>query len=154
MFKRELRSQLPELRGDIDGFDKNTRERDWRNKLTQKAYADNKRGANGSDIVPGDQVLLRNTKTSGKLDANYENEPYTVITKEGNEAMVESADGTIYRRDSSFVKPYNAPPESDSGTESQQRLQPQLDSETVISSRPKRATKLPERFNDFIMDKP
>ncbi|XP_028413774.1 uncharacterized protein K02A2.6-like [Dendronephthya gigantea] len=72
MFKRELRSKLPELRGDIDDFDENIRDRDWRNKLVQKANADEKRRANDSTILPGDQVLLRNTKTSGKLAANYE----------------------------------------------------------------------------------
>ncbi len=75
MFKRELRSKLPELRGDKDVQDENTRENDWRNKLTQKTYADNKRGSTDSTITPGDQVLLKNTKTSGKLAANYESEP-------------------------------------------------------------------------------
>ena len=104
MLKRELRSKLPELRGDMDGCDESTRERHWRNKMTQKVYADDKRGASSSDILPGDQVLLRNTKTTGKLATNYESEPYTVITKEGNEVTVESDDGTVYRRDSSFVK--------------------------------------------------
>lgn len=81
MFKRELRSKLPEQRGDMDGCDESTREQDWRNKMTQKVYADDKRGANSSDMLPGDHVLLRNTKTTGKLATNYESEPYTVITK-------------------------------------------------------------------------
>ena len=138
MFKRELRSKLPELREDMDGFDESVREWDWRNKLTQKAYADGKRGATSSDILPGDQVLLRNTKTTGKLATNYESEPYTVVTKEGNEVMVESGDGVIYRRDSSFVR--------------QQKHQ--LDSELATSVRPKRVIRLPEKFNDFVMDKP
>ena len=152
MFKRELRSKLPELREDMDGFDESVRERDWRNKLTQKAYADSKRGATSSDILPGDQVLLRNTKTTWKLATNYESEPYTVVTKEGNEVMVESGDGAIYRRDSSFVKPYNKPLQSISETEAQQKRQ--LDSELATSVRPKRVIRLPEKFNDFVMDKP
>jgi transposase InsO family protein len=149
MFKRELRSKLPELRGDKDVQDENTRENDWRNKLTQKTYADNKRGSTDSAITPGDQVLLKNTKASGKLAANYESEPYTVMTKEGNELTVESEDGTVYRRDSSFVKPYIAPTEPAAiGTEPQQPY-----GETTTRSRPTRVTKLPERFKDFVMDK-
>ena len=55
------------------------------------------------------RVLLRNTKASEKLTRNFESTPYTVLTKEGNEVMVESKDGVAYRRDSSFVKPYHPP---------------------------------------------
>ena len=66
MFGRELKTKLPELRHDGTVLDEGTRERDWSQKLAQKAYADNKRGASASPIAPGDQVLLKNTKTTGK----------------------------------------------------------------------------------------
>ena len=59
--------------------------------------------------MPGDRVLLKNTKTSGKLDANFESEPYTVQTKGGSEVTVRSKEGVEYRRKSSFVKRYNPP---------------------------------------------
>ena len=89
MFGRELKTKLPELRRDGTVLDEGTRERDWSQKLAQKAYGDNKRGASASPIAPGDQVLLKNTKTTGKLAPNFEIEPYTVLTKEGREVTVE-----------------------------------------------------------------
>lgn len=69
-----------------------------------------------------------------------------------NEDTVESGDGTVYRRDSSFVKSYNKPLEPIAENEGQQK--PGLDGEMAASGRPKRVVKLPEKLNDFIMDKP
>ena len=64
--------------------------------MTQKVYADERRGA------------------TGKLEANFEKEPYTVVTKEGQEVIVKSNEGVLYRRNSSFVKPFNQPSSVDS----------------------------------------
>ena len=63
--------------------------RDWRNKVSQKVYADAKRGAKENDVVPGDQVLLKNTKATGKLARNFESEPYTMKAKEGHELTLQ-----------------------------------------------------------------
>ena len=103
MFGRELKTKLPELRcaGNLLGV----RDRDWNHKLTYEEYADSKRGAAESPVVPGDLVLMKNTKTSGKLEANFESEPYTVQTKGGSEVTVKSREGPEYRRNSSFIKP-------------------------------------------------
>ena len=79
--------------------------------MTHKIHADNKRCAATSPVRSGDLVLLKNTKTSGKLSANFESEPYTVQTNEGSEVTVRSKEGVEYRRNSSFVKPYNLPEE-------------------------------------------
>ena len=106
MFGREIKSKLPELRPDRSVIDESTRDRDWSNKLAQKAYVDDKLGAVPSPIIPGDQVLLKNTKDTGKLAPNFEAEPYTVLTKEGGQVTVKSSEGVVYRRDSSFCKPY------------------------------------------------
>ena len=78
MFGRELKTKLPELRRAGNLLDEGVRDRDWNHKFTHKEHADNKRGAAESPVVPGDLVLLKNTKTSGKLEANFESEPYTV----------------------------------------------------------------------------
>ena len=88
MFGRELKTKLPELRRAGNRLDEGVRDRDWNHKFTHKEHADNKRGAAESPVVPGDLVLLKNTKTSGKLEANFESEPYTVQTKEGSEVTV------------------------------------------------------------------
>ena len=85
MFGRELKTKLPELRRAGNLLDEGVRDRDWNHKFTHKEHADNKRGAAESPVVPGDLVLLKNTKTSRKLEANFESEPYTVQTKEGTQ---------------------------------------------------------------------
>ena len=63
----ELKTKLPLLRHASNLLDEGVRDRDWNHKLTHKERADNKRGAAESPVVPGDLVLLKNTKTSGKL---------------------------------------------------------------------------------------
>ena len=71
-----------------------------------------KRDTKENDIVPGDQVLLNNTKATGKLTPNFESEPYTVKAKEGHDLTLQSKDGNEYRRNSSFVKAYQPVQES------------------------------------------
>ena len=85
MFGRDVKPKLPELRRAGNLLDEGVRDRDWTHKFTHKEPADNKRRAAESPVVPGDLVLLKNTKTSGKLEANFESEPYTVQTKEGTQ---------------------------------------------------------------------
>ena len=72
MFCRELKTKLPELRGERSVHDESSRERDWQHKLEHKEYADSKRVATNSSLAPGDKVLLRNIKTPGKLTPNFE----------------------------------------------------------------------------------
>ena len=69
-------------------------------------YADKQRHAANNPVSPGDKVLLKNTRLSGKLAPNFEPKPYTVQTKEGKELTLKSPGGTVQQRDSSFVKPY------------------------------------------------
>ena len=57
----ELWTKFPEQKGEKN-LDKNTRDLDWKNKLQHKSYADDRRGATSSPILPGDKILLNNTK--------------------------------------------------------------------------------------------
>ena len=100
MFGRELKTKLPELRPNKSVLDESTRDRDWNQKLAGKMYRDKQRHAVDNPITPGDKVLLKNTKQSGKLAANFEPNPYTVQTKEGQELTLKSTDGTVQRRNS------------------------------------------------------
>ena len=97
MFGRETKTKLPELKADKSVIDESTRDRDWSYKLAQKAHTDGKRGAVRSSIVPGDQMLLKNTKSTGKLAPNFEREPYTVLAKEGHQETVKSSEGAVYQ---------------------------------------------------------
>ena len=75
--------------------------------------------------------------------------------------MLKSKDGGIYRRDSSFVKPFNPPEEVDlpltvdlpsEGEQVTSEGKKPLD--TVIEhARPKRVTRLPNKFKDYVVEK-
>ena len=75
-------------------------------------YGDKQRQAVDNRITPGDKILLKNTKQSGKLAANFEPNPYTVQTKEGQELTLKLTDGTVQPRNCS----YRTPQESDNST--------------------------------------
>jgi len=64
-------------------------------KLSSKLYADKQRNATSNPILPGDKVLLKNTKSSGKLVPNFEPQPYTVQTKEGQELTLKAENGSV-----------------------------------------------------------
>ena len=108
-------------------------------------------------IIHGDQVLLKNTKSTEQLVPNFEPEPFTVLAKEASQVTVQSSKGTIYNRDSSFCKPYISPAESkvpgedsnvkDTGTSDQKPIE-------IETSRPGRIIKAPERFKDYVLGKP
>ncbi|CAB3999022.1 Neural cell adhesion molecule 1, partial [Paramuricea clavata] len=93
MFGRELTTKLPELRPDKNILNESIRDRDWNKEVAGKEYADKHRQANQNPINPGEKVLLKNSKTSGKLDPKFETKPYIVQTKEGQELTVKSDEG-------------------------------------------------------------
>ena len=160
MFGRELKTKLPELRPNKSVLDESTRERDWNQKLAGKTYDDKQRHAVDNPITPGDKVLLKNTKQSGKLAANFEPNPYTVQTKEGQELTLKLTDGTVQRRNSSFVKPYRTPQEPDNSTGAEtpeDRVVPPSVADTATTTEPKsrrsRTVRMPAKFKDFVLDK-
>ena len=71
-------------------------------------YIDKQRHAVDNPITPGDKVLPKTAKQSGKFA--------TVPTKEGQELTLKSTDGTVQQRNSSFAKPYRTPQEPDNST--------------------------------------
>ena len=107
-----MKTKLPELRPNKSVLDESTRDRDWNQKLAGKMYGDKQRQAVDNRITPGDKILLKNTKQSGKLAANFEPNPYTVQTKEGQELTLKLTDGTVQPRNCS----YRTPQESDNST--------------------------------------
>lgn len=101
--------------------------------------------------------MLKDTKTSGKLKANFESEPYTVQSKDDSEVTVQSKDGVEYRRNSYFVKRYNLPEEA---KESMPDVDPEagrtapvseLLEESAVASGPKRITRMPAKYKDFML---
>lgn len=73
-------------------------------KEKSKLYADDRRGAKLSTVLPGDTVLIREKKKN-KLSPNFGSEEYLVIDKNGSELTVKSKiNGHILNRNSSHTK--------------------------------------------------
>jgi len=60
-------------------------------------YADERRGAQENSLVPGKE---------NKLSATFEDTPYKVTNKYGNEVTVTSPEGVNYKRNVTEVKKY------------------------------------------------
>ena len=162
---RELKTKFPELKRADNLLNEGVRDNDWNHKLIHKASAGNRRGAVETPVMPGDQVLLKSTKTSGKLEANFESEPYTVQTKEGREVTVRSKEGVEYRRNSSFVKRHNSPEDTQELTENVsekavssavgEAVSPAVASSTLkestVTSRPRQTIRMPEKYKDYVL---
>lgn len=156
---RTFRDKLPRLtvpkdRATEAEWQQLLRERDAKNKLRQKEYADAKRSAEHSIIEAGDEVLLKQSREN-KLDTNFEPTPYKVIQKEGNAILIES-DGVRKMRNVSHVKKLEKPSKEDSQTSQRNnRADPQTTSEqspeTLNEAKPLRRIILPERYKDYIL---
>lgn len=113
MFGRKLRTKLPEL--DCKSEDEEVRDRDNLNKYKNKQYLDSRRRAQNSDLAVGDTVLLKQS-VRNKMDTPFYNEPFQLISKDGNSCTVKSPEGLIYKRNSTFLKKYNLRNETENVT--------------------------------------
>ena len=113
---------------------------DWNQKLAGKVYADKRRNDLANLIASGDKVLVKNSKSSGKLTFNFGAEPYTVQTKEGQELSLNSAQGAVHWRNCycSFIKPTCRCLRKTSETTEPRRRR-----------RPNRTIRMPAKINSF-----
>ena len=93
LFGRKIRTKLPEL-SDVH-VEQGVRDRDGEQKSKSKSYADSRRGARPSEVLPGDQVLVQQEKID-KLSTRFNPTPYTVVSKHGNSLIVQSQQGAQY----------------------------------------------------------
>ena len=121
----------------------------------------------------GDQVLLKQDKTD-KFTTAFNKTPHKVISKDGNNVVVESPSGATYSRNTTFVKKYyteDSAPQSSSKTqitwtedeerENTQDTESNTEAHTRVSTpkpatparyeRPHRQIKLPQRLTDFVI---
>ena len=101
LFGRKMRTKLPEL-SDVH-VEQEVRDRDSEQKSKSKTYADTRRGASYSEVLPGDQVLVQQEKRD-KLSTRFDPNPYTVLSKHGNSLVVQSKEGVQYSRNTSHTK--------------------------------------------------
>ena len=104
LFHRKLRTKLPELR-EVAKLDEEVRDRDKDKKAKMKEYADRARRAEENGLVAGEKVLLKQQRLN-KWTTPFESRPYELIDKRGNSVLIESPEGTQYKRNTTHVKLY------------------------------------------------
>ncbi|CAL1586203.1 unnamed protein product [Knipowitschia caucasica] len=168
LFNRKLRGKLPDI--STPRIDIEARDTDAENKGKYAEYADQRRGAKPSPVQVGDEVLLKQDKVN-KFTTTFNHTPHTVVSKNGNNVVVESPSGAQYSRNTTHVKVYTpaeqttSPGESEAPKERETHAEPSVRSTpetltqgsspsrplTTPTERPRREIKQPERFTDFIM---
>ena len=113
LFGRKIRTKLPEFREDHEASEVPDRDGEMNSKA--KLYADKKRHAEYSDLVPGDRVLLKQEKQN-KLSTTFAPEPYDVVSRNGSSIVIKSPEGVQLERTTAHVKKYEEPPPMPSQT--------------------------------------
>ena len=170
LFRRKFRTKLPDLSNyDIQVYDQDVRDRDYESKSASKAYIDNRRGAQYSDVNVGDSVLVQQDKRD-KLTTKFNPTPHVIVSKQGNSVITQSPDGAQYSRNTTHVRKYHTPDSFQHGEERDEMNNEMLqhnddevvkpgqpDNETVTSAteqlnlRPMRSHKLPQKYNDYVV---
>ena len=88
MFGREMRNKMPDIKRRSNS-DEEVRDKDWRNKIKGKEYADARRRAAPNPLAVGDKVLVKADKKD-KLTPTFEPSPQTVVARQGGEVVVEN----------------------------------------------------------------
>ena len=83
------------------------RKKDAEYKLKQQEYTNQKRHASVSTINPGDLVLVKNIRKHNKLSPKFNPEPFTVLSKSGNQLTLRDKQGKTIRRNVTHVKLYH-----------------------------------------------
>ena len=114
MMGRKLRDKIPRVRINSEGLTDTDRkemiaERDAVRKLKEKEYADKRRRATPSNIMVGDQVLVKQLHRENKLTPTFDPTPYEVIRREGNAVIVQSPNGPQRMRNTAHVKKFIPP---------------------------------------------
>lgn len=166
---RPVKDLLPSLRTEpYWNRDNDVRDKDAIKKMKGKIYADKRRHSKPSEIVEGDTVLLKNYET-GKLEPNFRLDRFKVVKRKGNDTIVINEDGVKYRRpvshlkrihdissepdqrpcsgNEAFLKQSRLSDNEDSTGEEEMPENKNTDKKASVSKRPKRARKLPARYN-------
>lgn len=169
LFRRKMRGKLPDV-GEMRASELEVRDRDAEQKGKAKLYADERRGAKDSNVGIGDTVLVHPEK-SDKFTTPFNPTPYTVVSRTGNQVVVESPTGAQYARNTTQVKKYNKSRPQDTYSEEEEaqraedsmmdlerqrqtsstQLPPQDTHMTEMQQgRPPRLKKMPCRLEDYV----
>ena len=133
------------------------RERDKGSKIKNHQYVNSKKFTKRREYVQGQLVLVQNDFKRRKFDPYYEQEPYFILSKNGELLLLlRRSDGRSVQRHTSHVKPYyvrNPPPCPDCSDNNHEQLS-DIDDEPLHSSGEEQNTQpnnpeLPETVTDL-----
>ena len=112
LFRRKLTTKMPELvnveEEEVEVSDQAVRDRDTQRNQFNKDYVDKRFHARDGDVKEGDTVLLEKKKEN-KLSPCYEKEPYQVMSRYGDQVVLQSPQGIQYKRNLQHIKSFNMP---------------------------------------------
>ncbi|CAH2108806.1 unnamed protein product [Euphydryas editha] len=171
---RKIKTKIPEIRPELHLLcDEQMTDDDRYKKHAYKQYADKKRHAKELDLQPGDKVLMRQRKEN-KLSTPFSPNEHTVLWKSGNLVAVQSPEGKVVKRNSSYFKPiknrdtnrFTKENENEKffENENEKFLENENGNETLEMTsnkgnqdltcdpvRPQRERRLPPKYNDFLL---
>ena len=163
MFKRKLRTKIPDIKQNCEEerdvhCEEEIRNRDIILKDRNKLYIDTKRKALKSELSVGDNVLVKQSQQN-KMCTPFCTTPYKLIQKSGNQCVVQSPEGVQYKRNSTHVRKYNEPKNHTEIDNQMPELKgklnetpiPATDTSDLEISRPRRETKIPAKYKDFVV---
>ena len=107
---------MPELvdveEEETEASDQAVRDRDAHRKQSNKDYVDSRSRARDREVKEGDTVLLEKKKQN-KLSPSYEKEPFEVMSRYGDQVVVQSPQGVQFKRNLQHVKPFLTPDRED-----------------------------------------
>ena len=141
-----------------------------------KEHTDRARNAEENSLVAGDKVLLKQQRLN-KWTTPFESQTYELIDKRGNTVLVESPEGTQYKRNITHVKLYHerekrlrgslrkeqpVPQEMeagdvptdhrDEGRREEDNLKLRMENSVPVKSpRPVRTRYIPKKLEDFVL---
>uniref|UniRef100_A0A669BA80 Gypsy retrotransposon integrase-like protein 1 n=1 Tax=Oreochromis niloticus TaxID=8128 RepID=A0A669BA80_ORENI len=166
LFNRKMRGKLPNI-SEAKTTELDVRDRDAEQKGKSNISADERRGAEYSKVDTGDTVLVEQDKVD-KFTTPFSATPHQVVSRTGNQVIIESPTGARYHRNTTHVKKYETK-ETREGHYEQNTIPEREEGETPTktdtftptpqegsqgperSSRSQRAKRIPERFRDFVV---
>ena len=172
-----LKVKLPQVVKRED--DEVLRKQDAAAKNRMKAHAEERRNIQYSKLTAGDRVLMKNVTQQGKMIPKFQPEPFEVIEKKGAMIIAQRGQEVKARNSSHFrkihtqVNPLDVPNDIDpvdfsapdtlppshtpnlvSPPNTPKPVSPHNSPQSNTSVRPKRVSKLPNRFQDFVVKMP
>ena len=96
MFNRKMKTKLPQLEIKINKkLDREVRSKHDAEKQKQKTYTDKRRRANEKKIVPGDEILIQQKKTT--IKPPWDPKPFTVVDVQGSKVKGQRGEEVKFR---------------------------------------------------------